>query len=150
METVLSLYAGARAFMAANGNPNQWGKTNPPRKTLEEDVEKGNLYLLFNETGIHGVFAFLLEPDPTYRTIWEGAWHWDRPYGVIHRVAGDGSHGILKGAVSYGEQFADYLRIDTHGDNLPMQGAILKQGFSYCGIIRLANGAPRLAYDRLK
>ena len=35
---ILEIYAYARSFMAATGNPNQWGKTNPPRETLERDI----------------------------------------------------------------------------------------------------------------
>ena len=39
------------------------------------------------------------------------------------------------------------LRIDTHNDNLTMQHIVAKAGFSYCGIIRLEDGDPRLAYQ---
>ena len=39
------------------------------------------------------------------------------------------------------------LRIDTHKDNLPMQRALAKFGFSYAGIIYIESGAERLAYE---
>ena len=141
------IYAYARAFMAAHGNPNQWGKTHPPREQLEQDIAEGNLYVVTAGDTIHGVFFFLIGPDPTYSYIENGAWHADRPYGTIHRIAGDGSGGILRAAVEFGKQRTDYLRIDTHEDNIVMQRAVEKQGFRRCGTIYLADGSPRIAYD---
>lgn len=41
------------------------------------------------------------------------------------------------------------IRIDTHKDNHIMQHCIVSYGFTYCGIIYLANGDPRLAYQKL-
>ena len=31
-----------------------------------------------------------------------------------------------------------------------MQGLLARHGFSYCGIIYLKNGSPRLAYQRVR
>ena len=146
---ILEIYQSARAFMASSGNPNQWGSANPPRETLEEDIRLGDLYLLTEGEIIHGCFAYIPGPDPTYGVIYEGQWHSDRPYGVIHRVAGDGSGGILRAAVSYAEGHSDCLRIDTHEDNKIMQRQILRMGFQRCGIIHLLNGQPRIAFDRV-
>ncbi len=38
---------------------------------------------------------------------------------------------------------------DTHRDNHIMQHNILKHGFQYCGVILLANGDERLAYQKM-
>lgn len=141
------IYDSARAFMAANGNPNQWGKTNPPRSRLEQDVEEGNLYVLCHNGSIHGVFAFILGVDPTYGTIYGGSWRSDTPYGTIHRVAGDGSGGIFAACVAWCLGRCGHLRVDTHRDNLPMQRAIQRAGFQRRGIIHIADGSPRIAYD---
>ena len=40
------------------------------------------------------------------------------------------------------------IRIDTHRDNRIMRHNIEKHGFAYCGIIYLANGDERLAYQK--
>ena len=40
------------------------------------------------------------------------------------------------------------IRIDTHRDNKIMQHNIEKHCFTYCGIIYLANGDERLAYQK--
>ena len=143
------IYAYARAFMANHGNPNQWGKTNPPHEWLVDDIEKKLLHVIEDESGIHGVFYFYIGEDPTYGEIEDGAWHSNATYGTIHRIAADGSGGILRTAVEFCKCFSNHIRIDTHEDNKIMQRAIAKQGFSRCGIIHLANGSPRIAYALL-
>lgn len=143
------IYAYARKFMAETGNPNQWGKTTPQTSQLEEDIQKGLLFVLVQEDLIHGVFYFYIGADPTYGVIEDGRWRSDTPYGTIHRIAGDGSGGILAAAVNYARKQIDHLRIDTHHDNKIMQRAVVKQGFRRSGIIHLENGSPRIAYDLL-
>lgn len=143
------IYAYARSFMAKTGNPNQWGTNHPPAEQLRRDIVDGTLRVITDEKEIHGVFFCSAEDDPTYAEIHDGAWRSDRPYAVIHRIAGDGSGGILKTAVSYVEGICRHIRIDTHADNRVMQSALGKLGFQRCGIIYLANGEPRIAYDRI-
>ena len=148
LSKIEEIYAYARGFMARNGNATQWGTNNPTREMLLEDIANGSLYVICDAGEICGVFAFILGEDPTYGYI-DGAWHHASPYGTIHRIAGNGTHtGILARCISYCESRIDHLRIDTHKDNYPMQGAILKQGFTYRGIIYLENGDPRMAYER--
>ena len=144
------IYAYARSFMAQTGNPNQWGKNHPPVSQLEQDIENGDLYIITKENRIHGVFYFFLGEDPTYGVIDGGSWRSDKPYGTIHRIAGDGSGGILRTAVAFCCKHTAHLRIDTHHDNHVMQSALEKQGFSRRGIIYIADGSPRIAYDLLK
>lgn len=145
---ILQIYENARQFMAANGNPNQWGKTNPPRETLERDIKLGQLYVVVREESIRGVFAFIPGEDPTYRYI-EGSWRSNEPYAAIHRVASDGSGGILAAAVAFGWERIPHLRIDTHADNWVMQRAIERAGFEKCGTIYLEDGSPRIAYEKI-
>ena len=42
-----------------------------------------------------------------------------------------------------------HLRIDTHHDNAIMQHVILKNGFTRCGIIHIASGAERIAFEKI-
>ena len=147
---LVEIYAVARKFMAANGNPTQWPSTYPPIDLLEDDIDAGHLFVVTENEIIHGVFAFILGEDHTYRLIETGSWSSDSPYGTIHRVASDGSGGILRTALNFAEARADHLRIDTHEDNKPMQHLVEKYGFSRRGIIYTDNGTPRIAYDRIK
>ena len=141
------IYAYARDFMEKTGNPNQWGKTNPPHEWLVEDIRQQLLHVIEDEEGIHGVFYFYIGPDPTYGQIEDGGWHSTQTYGTIHRIASDGSGGILRTAVAFCKERIKHIRIDTHHDNVVMQRAVAKLGFVRSGIIHLANGSPRIAYE---
>ena len=140
------IYACARAFMAKTGNPTQWGKTEPRVSQLKTDIAEKKLYVIESD-GIHGVFFFTIGVDPTYAVIEDGSWLSDAPYGTIHRIAGDGSGGIVGTAVAFAKTKIQHLRIDTHRDNKVMQHVVEKQGFSCRGIIHVADGSPRLAYE---
>ena len=146
---ILQIYAYARGFMAANGNPNQWGKTNPPREILEADIAEEKLYIVEKGNMICGVFFFHIGEDPTYREIYDGTWCSDTPYGTIHRVASRGSGGVFAACVEFCLQKCSHLRIDTHADNHIMQHVIEKAGFQRRGIIYIADGTPRIAYERV-
>ena len=147
LEEIQKIYAIARKTMKDSGNPNQWGEDKPELSLLLGDIEKGQSFVLEDEEGIYGVFAFILGEDPTYGYI-EGKWLNDEPYGTIHRIASSTRvKGVLSQAVSFGSQFTDNIRIDTHHDNKIMQHLLTKNGFKKCGIIYLLNGDPRIAYQ---
>ena len=147
MPRILSIYAGARAFMRARGNPGQWGETKPDPAQLLRDIRRGELFLIADEAGeIHGCFALIGGEDPTYARI-DGAWKDPSPYATLHRVAGDGTGGVFAACVAFARGRYRHLRVDTHRDNGPMRRVIGENGFTYCGIIYLADGSPRLAYE---
>ncbi len=146
---ILEIYSYARDFMARNGNPSQWGKTNPPEALLRQDIAQEKLYAVCTEDEIHGVFFFAVGDDPTYAVIEKGRWLLDTPYGTIHRIASKGSGGILKACVSFCAGICPHLRIDTHEDNRIMQRTVEKLGFHRCGIIYVSDGSPRIAYERV-
>lgn len=143
------IYACARSFMRQTGNPNQWGSNYPPYEQLRKDIEAGDLFLIEDICRIHGVFYFRIGLDPTYDKIYDGSWRVDSRYGVIHRIAGDGTGGILKTAVAYGLSQIDHIRIDTHHENYVMQNALHRLGFERRGIIYIEDGTSRIAFDKL-
>lgn len=149
MENILKIYEAAREYMRQNGNPDQWGKNKPPRELLENDIQKGELYVgQFPDGKIHFVFAFILGDDPTYSYIENGDWISDLPYGTIHRIASDGKvSGVVKTAVDYCSNIISNIRIDTHKNNKTMQHVLDKLGFVKCGIIYIDDGTPRIAYQ---
>ena len=100
---------------------------------------------------VEAYFAMLPSPEPTYDKIYDGAWLDDSlSYHVIHRIASyPDSHGIFRDIIRFASAMDSNLRIDTHADNHIMQHLIMEYGFSYCGVIYLADGSPRLAYQRL-
>ena len=135
--------------MRENGNPNQWDENYPSRELLEKDIAFGNSYIVEDdEKNLAATFAFIKGEDPTYYGIENGAWLNHEPYGTIHRLAGNTSyHGIASGCISWCKSQIGNLRADTHEDNKIMQHLLEKNGFVRCGIIHLANGAPRIAYQ---
>lgn len=154
LRRIMKIYEYARRFMAEHGNPNQWGPTNwPPEKLIRVDIAEGNSYVCICEERIVGTFFFKQGKDiePTYHSIENGAWLDDSPYGVIHRLAGDGTvNGIGKYCIEWAFKQCGHLRVDTHGDNRVMQNLLQKSGFHYCGIIYVIEDSyPRLAYERL-
>ena len=146
---MMDLYAQARVFMRENGNLNQWDESYPSRELLEKDIAFGNSYIVEDdEKNLAATFAFIKGEDPTYYGIENGAWLNHEPYGTIHRLAGNTSyHGIASGCISWCKSQIGNLRADTHEDNKIMQHLLEKNGFVRCGIIHLANGAPRIAYQ---
>ncbi|MCR5161728.1 MAG: GNAT family N-acetyltransferase [Lachnospiraceae bacterium] len=151
---IMELYAHAREFMAANGNPRQWGPNKwPPEELIRNDIKEGDSYVCEHDGKVCAVFYFICGKDiePTYARIDGGKWLSDEPYGVVHRIA---SSGDVKGAGSFCLNWAfeqcRHLRIDTHEDNKVMQKLVTKLGFRYCGIIYVhEDNDPRLAYEKL-
>lgn len=148
IEKVMDLFEAARNYMIQNGNPTQWENGYPNEEILREDMRKGCSYVCVEEDTIVGTFTFIIGEEPTYQIIKDGAWNQDKPYGTIHRLASSGTvPGIAKACFDYCSGQIDYLRIDTHRDNRPMQAAIQKYGFKECGTIFVRDGSMRIAYD---
>ena len=152
LDAIARVYDAARAYMAASGNPHQWGDSGyPHRELLKEDIEKRRLYVIEENGAVHAVFAFMLGDDPTYSYIEDGQWPNQKPYGTIHRIASDGQiKGMFTKAFNFCRSRIDEIRIDTHHDNKTMQHVVTKHGFTRCGIIYLENGDPRIAYQYSK
>ncbi len=148
------IYEHARKMMALHGNPRQWGATNwPPAALVHDDIRNGNSYVCLSDAGkVIGTFFFVRGKDaePTYRNITNGNWKDDRPYGVVHRIAADGSEkGIGTFCINWAFEQCGHLRIDTHGDNHVMQNLLRKLGFTHCGTIYVEEDHdPRMAFEK--
>jgi len=147
---MLELFDAARGIMRSDGNMTQWLPGYPSEDLLRSEIEKGYSHIIEDDGKVVAVFSFIIGRDPTYSWI-NGAWLDDEaPYGTIHRIASTpDSHGVAKALFDWCGRQIPVLRIDTHKDNRIMQKCILKAGFTYCGIIHIADGSERLAYQRL-
>ncbi len=150
LDEMLRVMDRARRFMRENGNHEQWTGGYPSKEVLRADIGKGNSYVIENNGKLVGTFCFIIGADPTYSVI-DGDWiDNENEYGTIHRIASDGSErGVADTALEFCQQKIDNIRIDTHEDNAPMLKWIESRGFRYCGIIRLADGSPRKAFQLL-
>ena len=149
---IMDIYAFAREFMAAHGNPSQWAANNwPPRELIIKDIAAEKSFVCCLDDKILGVFFFDFgkEIEPTYHTIEDGSWINEEPYGVVHRIASDGTvKGVGKHCISWAFSQCGHLRIDTHPDNIVMQNLLAGLGFEKRGIIHVPqDDAPRYAYE---
>lgn len=150
LNEIMAVYDIARAFMRAHGNLTQWPVGTPSRMQVAVDIADGDCHVIMEGGRIAGVFSFIMGEDPTYAVIEDGSWRSNAPYGAIHRVASSGlTHGVTQACFEFCAARMNHLRIDTHADNLPMQGAIERFGFERRGVIHIADGSPRIAYDYL-
>lgn len=151
IEVIMKLIDSGRHIMRADGNLHQWEEGYPKQETIIQDVANGNAYLVMDQAEPVATFALIAGPDPTYRRIYNGAWQYDAPYHVIHRIASlPEAHGILSDVLNYSFSHTSYIRIDTHRDNRIMRKLLARNGFAYSGIIYLANGDERLAFEKTK
>ena len=151
MARIMEIYARARDFMAANGNPHQWGDTHwPPEEIIREDIALGRSFVCTENDKVIGTFCYIFgkDIDPTYAVI-EGAWSKDCAYGAVHRIASDGTKGVGSFCIEWALRQSGYLRIDTHADNKIMLNLLRKLGFHQCGIIYVQeDNFPRFAFDK--
>ncbi|MDO5523454.1 MAG: GNAT family N-acetyltransferase [Bacteroidia bacterium] len=147
---LLQIYETARRFMQQTGNAGQWIAGYPRKELLISDIEQKQSFVCVNQNNeIVGTFCYFEGEEPTYLNIYEGAWLNDDSYGVIHRIASSGKQkGVAETCINWGLERCKNMRIDTHRDNKVMQNILQKLQFDYCGIIYLANGAERLAYQK--
>ena len=139
---ILEIFRAAKAYMAAHGNPTQWGGDYPGLPELLPDIARGDSYVLTENGTVVGTFSFIIGDEPTYQMLLNGQWHADRPYGTIHRLASNG--------FDFCTGLSDYVRVDTHADNRAMQAAIEGYGFRKCGNIYASSGTLRTAYDYVR
>ena len=145
---VLRVYEAARAFMRTSGNPDQWGETYPPLSLVEQDILAGDSYLVLKEDRVVGTFVFFCRPEPDYEPLKSGAWLKNGEYGVIHRVASDGTaKGVFSALFEFARGRVSDLRIDTHADNRVMQAVLLHHGFIKRGVAVVRGGGERLAFE---
>ena len=168
LEALMEIFAAAKQIMRASGNMHQWNDGYPSREVVMRDIDRGHCYVMCEAAGVDesqaagtecggqaesiiGTMALIPGPDPTYSYI-EGEWPGDEPYYVIHRIATAApGRNVAKRMYDWAfehilENGCNVLRIDTHRDNYIMKHILTKYGFTMCGVIYLADGAPRDAY----
>jgi len=152
---LMEIYARARHFMSEHDNPTQWGTVWPPEALIRNDVAHGRSYVCEQDGRIVGTFFFDCGAgvEPSYAVLEDGTWLSDDSYGVVHRIASDGSvPGTGSFCIEWAFEQCHHLRIDTHADNYVMQGLLAKLGFVLCGTIYVwddGTRSPRLAFERL-
>lgn len=149
----MAILEDGREFQRAQGFV-QWPDGYPPRSAVEEDVRSANGYVLKAEGTVAAYMYIGFDGDPAYPRI-NGAWRFDGPYAVIHRMAiGSAFRGRgladtafrLAGALC-AARGVRLLRIDTDAQNKRMQRVLERNGFACCGTV-IQGGGPRMAFEK--
>lgn len=149
----------AKSYLASQ-NIDQWQNGYPNTAQVENDIKKGESYVLVNDENLVLATAmFTLRKEPTYKKVIEGNWlvSEEEIYGVIHRMAIKKEYRKFGLATLLFNEFHQQLKvkdiqslkIDTHEDNLGMQSLLKKLGYVYCGIIYTNYNAKRLAFEKI-
>lgn len=135
----------------------QWQDGYPNENNILADIKTSESYVfeLSGEIVATGYLSF--EEEETYRIIDKGQWLSGEPYGVLHRTAVSKKARNTSIAKKFFEEFEQLvkdkniksIKIDTHGENIPMQKFLKKLGYIYCGIIYLEDGRERVAFEKI-
>ena len=153
---IMVIINSAKEYLASQ-SINQWQNGYPNEEVLKEDIENSCGYVLTLAGEVKGYCSIRQTVDPCYGVIEHGEWKNDRPYIVLHRTCiapeckGGGSAGIF---VRFAEEMAEKLgikdlRADTHARNRSMRRMLEKNGFAECGIVYMADGAERIAFQKV-
>lgn len=150
--SIMEVLEAAKATMRLSGNTGQWVGGYPSEEVILNDIGRGYGFVVEEGKKVVGYFAFIPSPEPTYACIEGGSWLDDtHPYHVVHRIGSlPDVHGVFRAVMDWCFERDRNIRIDTHADNHIMQHCIGSYGFTYCGIIYLASGDPRLAYQMIR
>lgn len=155
VKNILGIIKEAKEYLKSN-NIDQWQEDNyPTAETFLDDINNGTSYVLVKDDEVVATASISFDIEPTYKHI-EGNWLTTDNYIVIHRVAvtnklkGLGLASIiLKNAENLAlDNNVHSIKIDTHSDNKAMQKVLLKNNFTYCGIIHLEDNSSRIAFEK--
>ena len=158
IDRIMIILGEARKSMGKLGI-DQWQYGYPTRDIIKEDIAVGMSYSVREEGDdeIYGTFCLKTGGEPTYANIYEGVWMTKVDYVAIHRIAVcDAKRGS-----GMADKMIDFIvaeckanginsiKVDTHRGNTPMLKFLARNGFIYCGIIYLANGEERIAFEKV-
>ncbi len=159
LDLLMEIIHQAQKTMATLGI-DQWQNGYPSDTVISKDITENRSYAVVLEDEICGTFVLQDERETSYDKLYDGHWLTGddaTDYLTVHRVAIALSHrgmGVAEAIIKFSENEARRkncrsLRMDTHQGNLPMRRMLEKNGFCHCGTVRLINGNPRVAYEKI-
>lgn len=153
---IMDIIGQAQEYLKMNEIP-QWQNGYPNQDTIQQDIDQESSYVLVEGSEILATLALSFDGETSYDTTYEGQWRSKGEYGVIHRIAVDSNYkgrGIASAMIEFVKDICiargvHNVRVDTHRQNHSMQRLLEKNEFQYCGIIYLADGAERIAFELL-
>ncbi|CAM3470745.1 GNAT family N-acetyltransferase [Elizabethkingia occulta] len=138
-----------------NDGSNQWQDGYPNLQTVENDIAKGQGYVLTLNDEVITYAALIFNDEPAYENI-KGEWLTNGDFMVVHRVAVSdkaAGKGIVKKFFGTLDDFARSkkvysIKVDTNFDNLAMLAILEKLGYAYCGEVVFRESA-RKAFEKV-
>ena len=138
-----------------NDGSNQWQDGYPNLQTVENDIAKGQGYVLTLNYEVITYAALIFNDEPAYENI-KGKWLTNGDFMVVHRVAVSdkaAGKGIVKKFFGTLDDFARSkqvysIKVDTNFDNLAMLAILEKLGYVYCGEVVFRESA-RKAFEKV-
>ena len=150
--TITQIISAASARLGAAG-VDQWQRGYPNRGSVEQDVAAGVGMVLCEGDTILAYGAVIFTGEPAYDDITGGEWLTSGEYAVIHRLCvseifvGMGfARRFMEAAEAMASERVASMRIDTHPQNMIMQGLVKSLGYSYCGDVVIESR--RLAFEK--
>lgn len=153
VDAIMQIVEGAKMRLHAGGI-DQWQRGYPDRMRIVDDVTAGVGMALCDGGRIAAYGAVIFSGEPAYDAIAAGRWLTDGEYVVVHRLCvaeeylGHGcSAEFMRRVEDSSRGRVASIRVDTHPDNMIMQGLIRKAGFTYCGDVVIESR--RMAYEKI-
>jgi ribosomal protein S18 acetylase RimI-like enzyme len=121
------------------------------------DIDNQDCYVLCDDGRVIAAVTVVFGGEKTYAAIYEGEWLSNSEYATIHRIAVDAGYkgrGLASLIIDNIETMCrdrgiSSIRVDTHRQNASMKRMLIKNGFTYCGIIYLTDSSERIAFEKI-
>lgn len=156
-ENILHIIENAKLALSKM-HIDQWQDGYPNLESILADIKQGISWVMEQDGIILATAAIYIGNEPTYNEINDGKWQTNAmQYGIIHRIAVTTdckSRGLASAFMDYCGELSrkasvPSMRCDTHSDNIIMQHTLEKNGYIRCGTIYLADGSPRVGYEKV-
>ena len=122
----------------------QWDESYPTRDLIENDIERGEFYVLKENNTILGCVCLNQDEHPTYASV---EWNFEQPVLVVHRLAVNPNtqgKGVAKRIMQYAEDLCvkkqyNGIRLDTFVENPLAIGLYLKLGYNQLSQVSFKN-----------
>lgn len=131
----------------------QWPPDYPTLHDIVEDIEKEQGHVFVDGNALAGYCCIIIGDEPAYHDL-KGSWITSREYAVIHRLAFSAAFrgkGLSRQAFLLLKEYCgargiNAMRADTQKENAVMQHILIREGFSFCGLVTF-DGSPKMAFE---
>ena len=140
LDDILLLVRQARNYLKKH-RVDQWQGEYPGEELLQQDINRGEGYVVTYGDRLAGYFTLSERHDMDYDELMDGKWRSEEPCCVLHRIAvmaeyrGSGLSSRIMGFVDELTRAAgrNHIRVSTHKKNKAMTSLLRESGYEYRG-----------------